>query len=688
MHVNDLPPSILRSALALAAQPLLEWHGDWRRALRLAQVCGCWRGAAMGAVYRQLYVFCIEPDANDNDSDDEADDAAFRAIRAESSVPPLMAWHTNANLVAAIDGAAALVREVRVNLRGPAYLFPFLAGVAQQLAPLALARVEALRIHLASDYAAPDAASSAAVAGIGAMEDAAALADTFSCILPRVARLRVTGLDSSEAFCRFADRLAFHCAPRLRRLEAHYPLSCVAPALGSELAFLHLQVRPYIGQLVPHIAPRRLRHLCLDGVSPRFRWQCFYEHEGAARNIPFINLEHLAVHYNAVPGMDVDAVVTADYHRDRGPAAGRRRSGALSSGADRPFWLAFPALRTLAVTRCPADGGLLACSSFPSSGALASVSLDGPPGAVCALAALVAGRRVTRVGDLTVALRTPIAETTTTTSMSNNNDTTTTTAAGSSAPAGDLAAALGRLFSGLQIDGAGVLCLFGGSGGDRADPPVDGMLVARSGGSMAQWPRLTELTIDAPLSLAAFVAIIRAQPQLTSLACYSVQTAPAGCAGSDTAAGADGRRVVVVEGEKDKMMMMTPDGSSLLLENIIKLIDDMMNNDNDDGNVNDGDDGDGPINDTLTRAINGPNDDDDDKDTEQLATGLQRIVLCNYVDLFSHQAALSLACWLMLSVRSLKYILVSRLNLGHAAAFVRRMESRYPHLKNIEINTS
>ncbi|KAJ2763499.1 hypothetical protein H4S06_000045 [Coemansia sp. BCRC 34490] len=620
----------------------------------------------MGAVYRQLYVFCIEPDAND--SDDEADDAAFRAIRAESSVPPLMAWHTNANLVAAIDGAAALVREVRVNLRGPAYLFPFLAGVAQQLAPLALARVEALRIHLASDYAAPDAASSAAVADAAAMDDAAALADSFAGILPRVARLRVTGLDSSEAFCRFADRLAFHCAPRLRRLEAHYPLSCVAPALGSELAFLHLQVRPYIGQLVPHIAPRRLRHLCLDGISPRFRWQCFYEREGAVRDIPFASLEHLAVHYNAVPGIDVDAVVTADYHCDGRSAAGRRRGAALSSGAGRPFWLAFPALRTLAVTRCPADGGLLACSSFPRSGALASVSLDGPPGAACALAALVAAGRVTRVGDLTVALRTPVAET------------PTTATTGSSAPTRDLAAALGRLFSGLRVDGAGVLCLFGGSGGDRADPRVDGVLVARAGGSMAQWPRLTELTIDAPLSLAALVAIIRAQPQLTSLACYSVQTAPPGCAAS---AGADGRRVMEEE-EKDRMMMMTPDASSLLLDDIIKLIDDMMNGDNDDGNVND----DGPVNDTLTRAINGPNDDDDDNDTEQLATGLQRIVLCNYVDLFSHQAALSLACWLMLSVRSLKYILVSRLNLGHAAAFVRRMESRYPHLKNIEINTS
>ncbi|KAJ2510623.1 hypothetical protein H4217_007783 [Coemansia sp. RSA 1939] len=697
MHINDLPPSILRSALALAAQPLLEWHDDWRRALQLAQVCGCWRGAAMREVYRQLYVFCIEPDANDNDSDDEADDAAFRAIRAESSLPPLMVWHTNANLVAAIDGAAALVREVRVNLRGPAYLFPFLAGVAQQLAPLALARVEALGIHLASDYAAPDASwssSAAAIAGIGAMEEAAALSDALFCILPRVSRLRVTGLDSSEAFCRFADRLAYHCAPRLRRLEAHYPLSCAAPALGSALAFLHLQVRPYIGQLVPHIAPRGLRRLCLDGVSPRFRWQCFYENEGAARNIPFANLEHLAVHYNAIPGMDVDAVVTADYHcSDNTPAGRRRRGNGTLSSTDRPFWLAFPALRTLAVTRCPDDGGLLACSSFPSNGALASVTLDGPPGAVCALAALVASRRITRAGDLTVALRTPDAgSSSSSSSMSNNNDADATTAAvaaadcsigasttttGSSAPAGDLAAALGYLFSDLQIDGAGVFCLFGGG----ADPTVDGMIVGSSS-SMPQWIHLTELTIDAPLSLATFVAIIRAQPQLTSLACYSVQTTPAGRIDSVTTAGTDGHGVVM---KKDKMMK--PADSSLLLENIIKLIDDMMNNDNDDDNVNDGD-GDGPMNDTLATAINGPNDDGDNEDTEQLNTCLERIVLCNYVDLFSQQAALSLACWLMLSVRSLKYILVSRLNLGHAAAFVRRMETRYPHLKNIEINTS
>ncbi|KAJ2657623.1 hypothetical protein IWW48_004429 [Coemansia sp. RSA 1200] len=690
MHVNDLPLSTLRSAIALAAQPLLVWHGDWRRALRLLHVCACWRGVAMAEVYRQLYVFCIEPDGAD-DSDDEADDAAFRAIRTESSLPPLMAWHTNANLVAAIGGAAQLVREVRVNLRGPAYLFPFLAGVAQQLAPLPLARVEALGIHLASDYVAPDA-SSAAVASIdqaGAMEEAAALSDAFFRLLPRVSRLRVTGLDGSEAFCRFADRLSYHYALGLRRLEAHYPLSCMAPALGSALSFLHLQVRPYIGQLVPHIVPRSLRHLCLDGISPWFRWQCFYENEGTARNIRFACLEHLYVHYNGIAGMDVDAVVTADYYsRANRPPKRRRAGNGTLSDSDRPFWLAFPSLRTLALTRCPDSGGLLSCSSFPSD-SLASVTLDGPPGAVRALAALVASRRVTRVGELSVFLRTTNAEPSDSRNEADADDTTaavagaghsiSTSTAGSSAAAGDLATALGRLLSDLRVDGAGVLCLFGGGG---ADPTVDNIVIGSNSSSMARWAHLTELTIDAPLSLAAFVAIIRAQPQLTSLACYTVQITAGGGGDSgiadtddhdDCGGGRQNQRVEMKNKNKIKLA-----DCSLLLENIIELIDDMMNDDDDD-------DG-GPINDTLANAMSGPND--GDQFTSQLATGLERIVLCNYVDLFSQRAALSLACWLMLSVRSLKYILVSRLNLGHAAAFVRRMETRYPHLKNIDINTS
>ncbi|KAJ2552433.1 hypothetical protein EV175_003313 [Coemansia sp. RSA 1933] len=590
MHIDSLPHSMLRHIMEFAAAPLQRWWNDWKHTLALVQVSRHWRHTGMDVVYSQLHVFCMEADAND-DSDDEGDDVAVREIRTYGAMRQ-MAWATNGPLVLEV-GATRLVREVRLNLHGPGYMFPYLSGVTALLAQMnpaaAWPRVRSLSVHLASDYAEPDAMASA-----DGLETAAEFADALACAFPRVRRLRVGGSDASEAFCRFADRLTYRYAERLRILEAMYPVSCVAPELCGQLAALHLTVRPYIGQLVPHVVPRALRRLCLDGVSVHFRWQCFYGAEGRSRNLRFEHLEQLAVHYNAITSMEVDAVVTANYSG--------RTANDDAAGAGTDCWLEFPRLRTLAVTRCPPSGGLLRYCSLPQS-SLESVSLDGALGAVCELAQFVG--HVTCVADLSLSVR------------------------GSRPSTGELDAmvdALNRLYSEDWRMESGALCLF------------DEIALQPSHIVGIQSVNLRELTVDSALSLGMFVRIIETQPQLLSISCYSLQ-------------------IAVAEQPMD----------NLILEMIIDKLDQ------------------GDIDSRMAEAAD---DDSPWANVQPLESQLESIVVSNHVDLFSCKAALSLVCWLMLSIRSLKYILASRLSLKQATRFVELASPMYPHLLDIDINTS
>ncbi|KAJ2400041.1 hypothetical protein GGI23_002286 [Coemansia sp. RSA 2559] len=618
MHVNSLPPSVLRHILAHAAAPLHRWWKDWKHTLPLLHVSAHWRSAGKPLVYSHLFVYCIEAEANDDDSDDEGDDVAIREIRTYGAVAQMM-WRTNGPLVAAV-GATGLVRDVRINLRGPGYMFPFLDGIIGMLVQInpeaSWALVHTLSIHLASDYIEPSAPPppdhrqhSGIMAGL-AMETAASLADALACAFPAAENLRVGGCDASEAFCRFADRLSYHYAMQLRKLETRYPVSCMSPCFSPQLASLYLTVRPYIGQLVPHVAPRSLKYLCLDGISVNFRWQCFYENEGSVRDMRFAQLEHLAVHYNAIHNMEVDAVVTSDY-------SGRPDMRGGGGGGGMPsYCLGFPQLKTLTITRCPPTGGLLSCCTLPQD-TLVSVTLDGALGAVCKLAQFVGD--VSYVGELSVSVRGSADRGASSFSFSES---------GRDVEMDAMVSAVNRLYSEdyWHMDN-GVLCLF------------DDIVLRPSHIAGIQTVNLKELTIDSPLSLSIFVKIIETQPQLISISCYNLQ-------------------IATVEPM-----------DVFILENIINKLDD------------DDDDADGDV-----QLIKEPSWTSNVQPLK--SSRLERIVACNHVDLFSHKAALSLACWLMVSIHSLKYILVSRLNLKQAARFVEQAKHMHPHLLDIAINTN
>ncbi|KAJ1801512.1 hypothetical protein LPJ59_000232 [Coemansia sp. RSA 2399] len=619
MHVNSLPPSVLRHILTHTAAPLHRWWKDWKHTLPLLHVSAQWRSIGKPLVYSHLFVYCIEAETNnDDDSDDEGDDVAIREIRTYGAVPQMM-WRTNGPLIAAI-GATDLVHDVRINLRGPGYMFPFLDGIIGMLVQIspggAWPLVHTLSIHLASDYIEPSAPPrlqhhhhQQQYSGIAdlAMETASSLADALAYAFPAAEKLRVGGCDASEAFCRFADRLSYHYAMQLRKLETRYPVSCMSPCFNPQLASLHLTVRPYIGQLVPHVAPRSLKYLCLDGISVNFRWQCFYENEGSVRDMCFAQLEHLAVHYNAIHNMEVDAVVTNDYS---GRPDMRKREGGREAGM-LPYCLDFPQLKTLTITRCPPTGGLLSCCTLPRD-TLMSITLDGALEAVCKLAQFVGA--VSRVGELSVSVRGFADKDASYLGLENRSD----------MEMDAMVSAVNRLYSedDWHLDN-GVLCLF------------DDIVLRPTHIAGIQSVNLKELTVDSPLSLSIFVKIIETQPQLTSMSCYNLQIA------------------------------MAEPMDVFILENVIDKLD--------------SDDGDIQVNEESSWTNGGQT---------LKSSRLERIVACNHINLFSHTAALSLACWLMVNIHSLKYILVSRLSLGQAARFVEKAKHVHPHLLDIAINTN
>ncbi|KAJ1769848.1 hypothetical protein IW138_005256 [Coemansia sp. RSA 986] len=542
MHVNSLPPLVLRQILTHTATPLHRWWKDWKHILPLAQVCAQWRDIGMPLVYSHLFVYCIETETDD-DSDDEGDDVAIREIRSYGAVPK-MEWMTNGPLILA-NRTMELVRDVRINLRGPGYMFPFLSNIVGLLDQMnhTWPLVHTLSIHLASDYMEPESYQNTMD---GMMETAALFADTLARVFPGITKLRVGGCDGSEAFCRFADRLSYHYSMQLNSLFSRYPMSCMSPCFSSELTYLHLVVRPYIGQLVPHVAPRALKYLCLDGISVFFRWQCFYENEGSVRDVCFEQLEHLSVHYNGIHNMEVDAVVTSNYSGRRNEASGL------------PYWLEFPMLKSLTITRCPETGGLLSCCSLPRD-TLMSVTLEGAVGAVCALAQFVGD--VTHAGELSVSVHGSPEE----------------GGSGYSEQKGDsMVSALNLLYSEDWHLDNGVLCLF------------DDIVLRNNHIAGIQSTNLKELTLDSPLSLSMFVKIIETQPQLISISCYNLQI------------------------NKAEQV------DNFILEMIIDKLDDSV--------------------DQVEQWVN---------NVQPLVSQLERITVCNHIDLFSQKAALSLACWLM-----------------------------------------
>ncbi|KAI9505387.1 hypothetical protein BX070DRAFT_232572 [Coemansia spiralis] len=442
-HINKLPSSILSLILDHATAPLNRWWKDWRRGLTLLQVCSLWRTHGSPLVYKYMFIYCIEADSDD-DSDDESDDLATRANHTYGMLPK-MKWVSNANLTIANENVS-IVNKVVINLRGPGYLFPFLNGVLEILtmSQTTWESVTSLSFHLASDFAEPERAGDLTVRD--QVEITARFTDLFRSMFSRINDLRINGNDAGEMFCNFADRLTYHYSMCAKRLEFLYPMSCMAPCFSEGLTYLHLVVRPYIGQLIPLVHSLPLKYLCLDGISPNFRWQCFYSQSKNGRNVCFRDLETLTVHYNAIVGVDVDAMVTSNY-------SGRENE-------ELAYTLYFPSLKYLTISKCPENGGLLCNSRIPNI--LHTVNFEGSVGAVKALADC----GITRLHNLTASLRANTI---------------------SEYDQKQMVTATNYLYSVPQIENTAILCLF-----DNVTLPDTDEL---------DWRNLDELTLDSPASL-------------------------------------------------------------------------------------------------------------------------------------------------------------------------------------------